>query len=944
MQHRAPDDVTWIVGRAAELDELDACARSSMGGEPRCVLVQGAAGIGRTTLLRKFCIQEPTATVWWAGGDQTEADLPYGMVSQLYRYVAPAGDQPHPWSDRVPANLPAAEVGGHLLRAIETTQRLRPLIVVLDDAQWLDEPSLGALGYMLRRLHHGRVMLICSLRASDRAPADLTTEVEDRLRRLMSDQVGATDIRLPGLSAEDVCALAEHLELPIEMSVATRLCEYLGGNPRYVLDSLRRLTSPGARGRLPLPSAVLNNVRRMINRQPAESRRLLAALAVLDGRHPLSTVADVAGVTDAPRHLAPLLAQGFVLWWPEDPGTPITIDTQLHRDAIYRSMEPHVRQELHGAVADRVDRFASLEHRVAASTGLDDDLADELEAASADVARLGEGDRAAALLLWAADVTSDRSRHERRLLSAAAQLTWYRRWDRLAELRTRIEACAPSPLRSLALGSLAHSNGQLSLAEARLSETLTMAGTDTELRPLVVRAWLSLTWSCGWRDQGHLEGVLARWVLAEPNLDTQNRYWAAYHAADAEGRLTDGPHRALETLRKLAPIPTPSTELDPNDAVLLGMHGSLLARAGRLTESIRTLTALEQYTHIEPVQDLISATRAELAFAYHLTGAWEQAMATAEEAVAAAERTDSVWTRSFVYGAAACVHAPAGQLARAGELMRTARRWWRPANSQSEVSYPALAAATIAQAHADHPAMLAALQPVLDLPAASGHVKYFQLWLRPLQVEALIGAGNLPEALQALHRMTELTGKLPALEITVGWLGGWLAERQGDYEEARAKYESALALPATVDDLPFCRARLAHAYGRLLLGRGSRRAAIGQLRQAFERYSLLGAQPFLEQCAADLAASGLRVSTGQDIGPLAVLSAKEHRVAHLVAAGLTNQQVAREIYISVKTVEFHLGNIFAKLGINSRKDLAVLVSDQAETQGGTRLSIDEASA
>jgi len=91
-----------------------------------------------------------------------------------------------------------------------------------------------------------------------------------------------------------------------------------------------------------------------------------------------------------------------------------------------------------------------------------------------------------------------------------------------------------------------------------------------------------------------------------------------------------------------------------------------------------------------------------------------------------------------------------------------------------------------------------------------------------------------------------------------------------------------------------------------------------------EQYSVLGAQPFLELCAADLAASGLRVSTGHDIGPLAVLSAKEHRVAHLVAAGLTNQQVAKEIYISVKTVEFHLGNIFAKLGINSRKDLAAL--------------------
>ncbi len=944
MHHRAPDDVTWIVGRSAELDDLDQCARTAAAGVPRCVLVQGEAGIGRTALLRRFCAQETAAEIWWATGDPLETELPYGLVSQFYRHVTPVGDQPHPWADRVPPNVPAVEVGGHLLRAMESAQRVRPLIVVVDDAQWLDEPSFGALSYALRRLHSGRVLLVFSLRATDRAPAEQTRVVEDRLRHLVTDRPHAVDIRLAGLSTEDVCALADQLDQHVEMAIAGRIRDYLGGNPRHVLDVLRRLASASrtvARGRLPLPGPVLNAVRRSVADLSGPSRRLLAAIAVLDGCHPLSTVADVAGVPDAAVHLAPLLRSGFVLWWPEDPGTPVAIDSQPHRDAVYRTLEPQLRQELHAAVATRVDRFAALEHRVAAGTSLDDELADELELASAEAGKLGEVDRSAALLLWAADVTEDRARHERRLLSAAAQLTWFRRWDRLDELRPRIEACAPSPLRSLALGSLAHSHGQLALAEQRLAETLTMAGKDAELRPLVVRAWLSLAWSCGWRDEGHLERVIAGWVLAEPDLDRQTRYWAAYHAADAEGRLTDGPYQALTTLNRLAPLPT---DVGPEDALLLAMHGAWQARAGRLTESIRTLTALERHAHLESLQDVIAATRAELAFAHHLAGAWESAMGVADDAVAAAERNDAVWTRSFVYGVAACVHASTGQLIRAGELMRASRRWWRPANSQSELSYPALAAATIAQAHADHPAMLAALQPILDLPASSGPARFFQLWWRPLQVEALIGAGNLPEALVALHRLTELTGRTPSLEVAVGWLGGWLAERRGDHEEARVKYESAIALPVLPDSLPFHRARLVHAYGRLLLSRGSRRAAIGQLRQAFERYSVLGAQPSLELCAADLATSGLRVSTGQDIGPLAVLSAKEHRVAHLVAAGLTNQQVAKEIYISVKTVEFHLGNIFAKLGINSRKDLAALVADQASAGHGLRPTIDEASA
>jgi DNA-binding CsgD family transcriptional regulator len=194
----------------------------------------------------------------------------------------------------------------------------------------------------------------------------------------------------------------------------------------------------------------------------------------------------------------------------------------------------------------------------------------------------------------------------------------------------------------------------------------------------------------------------------------------------------------------------------------------------------------------------------------------------------------------------------------------------------------------------------------------------------------LIGAGRLAEAADAVRRLTELAKRSPALRTTAAWLRGWLAERRGEHDNARLEYESALAATAGPDDIALDRARVAHAYGLLLLTRGNRRLAITQLRQAFDAYSRLGAQPFLERCAADLADTGLRVSAGQSAGPLAVLSAKEHQVAHLVAAGLTNQQVAKEIYISVKTVEFHLGNIFTKLGITSRKDVGTLIADHTE--------------
>ncbi|HKN96468.1 MAG TPA: LuxR C-terminal-related transcriptional regulator, partial [Pseudonocardiaceae bacterium] len=385
-------------------------------------------------------------------------------------------------------------------------------------------------------------------------------------------------------------------------------------------------------------------------------------------------------------------------------------------------------------------------------------------------------------------------------------------------------------------------------------------------------------------------------------------------------------------------LSVPAQAGDPLEAVPLAARGRWQVSAGRLTDGVRTLVALHERAADDAVGETTPLVHADLAFAQHLLGDWTSAGRWADIAVAEASRSGLPAMRSYVYATAACVAAPAGQITRATELMLAARRW-QPAQPPDRMNHAALAAATIAQAHADHPAMLAALGPVTELPDTNGHVRYCQLWWRPLHAEALIGAGRLTEAGEAVRRLTDLAKRRPALRTTAAWLRGWLAERLGEHDTARLEYESALAATAGPDDIALDRARVAHSYGRLLLARGNRRAAITQLRQAFDAYSRLGAQPFLERCAADLADTGLRVSAGQPAGPLAVLSAKEHQVAHLVAAGLTNQQVAKEIYISVKTVEFHLGNIFTKLGITSRKDLGNLITGDATGQGSANSSI-----
>ena len=905
-----------IVGRSAELEFLDHQARAAAAGQQSTVLVEGDAGVGRTALLRQFISHEQDATVWWTCCDEQEAALDYGLVAQLYRHVNRSVQQQHPWSERVPGTVAATDVGLHLLRAVEAAQTVRPLIVVVDDAQWMDRPSLAAIGYVLRRLNPARVLVVFAVRGTGRA----TSDVCDRLRRLVADRQWSSVVRLGGLTAEDIHDIAQQADVPITMAVAVRLRDYVDGNPAQALDILHRLRSDGptvALGMFPVPEPLAGRTARFLAGIDGAGRRLLAAMAVLNRHQPLAVVADVADVGQAAAHLTPLLVHGYVRWWPHVAGTPVEIDGRLRRDAVYRALDPELRRQLHARVAPRVDRLAALSHRVAACAGPDDELADELESAGADPAVAADADRATTFLLCAADLTTDRATHDRRLLVAAAALACGWRWDRLTELAPQVAECAPSPLRSLALGALAHRRGRPANAEALLAET---TEGNSSVRDLLVRGWLSLALSCAKHDHGQLEGVLAGWVLAEPDTDLATRQRAACHAADADGRRGEGPAAALRTLHRLVP--------DTDQAGLLptAMRGRWQARAGRLTEAVRTIIALEDSQ--SDIAELAPALHADLAFAHHLLGDWTQATRAADTAVAEAEHRGTPTTRSFVYATAACVYAPTGQLAKATELTKAARRW-QP-GSTAEPGYAALASATIAQAHGDYPAMLVALRPVLELPPTNGHAKFCQLWWRPLQVEALIGAGRLTEADEALRLLAELAVRTPALRTAAGWLRGWLADRLGKHDDARMLFDDVLSAPPGEDDIPLHRARLAHAYGALLLGRGSRRAAISHLRQAFDSYSRLGAQPFVDRCAADLTDSGLRVSATQPGGTLTVLSAKEHQVAHLVAAGLTNQQVAKEIYISVKTVEFHLGNIFTKLGITSRKDLGTLIADHTE--------------
>jgi len=229
----------------------------------------------------------------------------------------------------------------------------------------------------------------------------------------------------------------------------------------------------------------------------------------------------------------------------------------------------------------------------------------------------------------------------------------------------------------------------------------------------------------------------------------------------------------------------------------------------------------------------------------------------------------------------------------------------------------------MAQARGDYRRMAVVLASLVAEPARS---RSHQLWWQPLHVEALIGTGQLGAAQRALDRLIDLVGAPGRQSATVAWLEAWLAAVRHDERKARALFDEAAARSPAPDDVPLHRARLEHEYGKYLMSGRNRRAAIGQLRRAYELYRSLDARPYAERCASDLEACGVRASAASEgqagREALAALSPRERRVAHLAAQGLTNQEIAGELFISAKTVEYHLGNVFAKLGISSRRQLA----------------------
>jgi DNA-binding CsgD family transcriptional regulator len=344
--------------------------------------------------------------------------------------------------------------------------------------------------------------------------------------------------------------------------------------------------------------------------------------------------------------------------------------------------------------------------------------------------------------------------------------------------------------------------------------------------------------------------------------------------------------------------------------------------AGDLGQAVSDLTASVRMARKGATITLGLRAYFYLALAQYLAGAWDDVLLTAEQGFSAAAIHARRYELPLLHLAAGCVPAGRGV---AGEAERHARLAEEAAASLDygqERLYAAMARALVCQASGDYLGMADALGYWRDDAALDGRSRMYAVLWRPLLAEGLVGSGQSELAATVLDQLRTASDQVSYLQPALAWLEGWLTEQRGTPEQALRIYQRGEDTASTQS--PVQTARLLLAHGRLLRRTGDRKGAVERLRRAHALFLGLRAAPCTAQVEQELAACHLPGNPVQKHSALA-LTSRETEVAHLVGKGLSNPEVAAELFISRKAVEYHLGNIYAKCGLQGRQQLRRLV-------------------
>jgi DNA-binding CsgD family transcriptional regulator len=905
--------VAGVVGREAELTEvkgfLDASAR-----EFAALVLEGEAGIGKTTLWREGVrrAQERGRLVLMCRPVVAEAKFSFAALADLLSEVEEAAlvALPAPQRDALevallrisPSSSAAAgrAVAAGFLELVRSLAASQPVLIAVDDWQWLDLPSRRVLEFAVRRLNAERVGLLGSIRSPAAGALTDGTIADERLRRVT---VGPLSLAALGR------ILSACLGRPLPRPQLVRISSSAGGNPFYALEIARMIRERGdaaASSPLPVPDDLRKLTVARFRRLPAETREAVLLASVVS--NPDTRSVDLAV-------LGPAEEAGIVT---VDESGRIRFAHPLFASAAYGSVSASRRRGLHRRAAELVsDPEQRARHLALASEQADAAVATQLDEAARLAASRGAPDAAAELAELAARLTpeKDTAAAAPRLLAAASFQFDAGDLARAEELAQGVlEASPTDSLRARSLRLLAQLQGRrnnYTQASETATQALAMAGSDRRL-------------------QAAMELELAYSTAGAGNLPAATEHAAAAAAhAEAAG---DNPALAaalgcLTMMRFIAGGGLDEDQLaralalaDPLELPIVirprYLDGVLHLWLGDLDGSLERLGSLYDEAVERGQEGAVPMLLLYMVHARVWKGELGEAERLAETAQDAAALLDDPTALAVSLGAIALVHAHRGASSTRAEAVEALAVFegleWR-----AGAIWPLWALGLLELSDSQPAAVHRVLGPLAEQVRGMWGADPSFLVFLPDEIEALVALGELDRAEESLGQFER-----SAHELERDWAialahrcRGLLEAARGRPESAAAEFARALMVHDRVD-MPLERARTLLLAGQTYRRFKQRRQARERLEEALAEFERIGTPLWADKARQELGRIGRRGATREE------LTDTEWRLARLAASGLSNQEIAERAFVSVKTVEANLTRVYRKLGVRSRVAMA----------------------
>ncbi|HEV7449864.1 MAG TPA: AAA family ATPase [Pseudonocardiaceae bacterium] len=913
-----------LIGRRVEREALNRLLGAVRAGRSRVLILRGEPGVGKTALLDYLVDQALGCRVARATGVQSEMEFAFAGLHQL---CAPMLDRlgrlPVPQRDALRTAFGVSDgsapdrflVALAVLSLLSEVAEEQPLICLVDDEQWLDRASAQVLAFVARRLVAESVGLVFAVRvASD-------------------DVAGLPELVIEGLRQGDAGTLLDSvLTGPLDPRIRDRLVAETRGNPLALLELPRGLTPAelaggfGLAGAVPLSGRLEEAFQRRLAALPAETWRLMVVAAADPVGEPLLVWRAAERLGIAAKAATPAAEAGLLEF-----GARVLFRHPLVRSAAYRSASLQERQDVHRALAEvtdpEIDPDRRAWHRAQAAPGPDEDVAEELERSAGRAQARGGLAAAAAFLERAAMLTPEPVRRAQRLLAVARAKRDAGALDAALGLLVAVEAGPPDALQA---AEVEHLRGQIAFDQRR--------GSDA------ARLLLSAA-----RGLGPLNADLAR----ETHVEALG---AALWAGDLD--RPGGVLEAAEAARGAPPSPEPPRAVDVLlDAFAMRLTEGYVAAAPTLTRALKLFLALNAGTNKVGRWLWLAGARASGIIALEL---WDHESwhALAGRQAQFARDTGALVQLQFALNFLASTYLLAGELSTAALLIEE-DRLIAEATRNSPVAYTAM---TLAAWRGQEARAFELIDATLQEATARGlgRLVNFATYASSVLHNGLgrhdaardaawqaferdqLGYGPfvVPELAEAAFRTGDVALVTAALE--------WLSERT-----RVTPTEWALGIEARVQallsegDVAECfyresiarlgrtpvRAQLAR--GHLLYGEWLRRErrrvdAREQLRTAHDMLATMGIEAFAARARHELLATG-ETARKRAVETSVELTAQEAQIARLASDGLSNPEIGARLFISPRTVKYHLRKVFTKLDISSRHQLDRVLPDNPDT-------------